>query len=142
MTNRPLRRLITTAFLLFITSSSIARAERIDLSIKVIMSKIRSQQIAKEFVKQSPTFLFDGIPFSMRLTDISPNECNNCWTITFEFSCLHEGYGDRSRTAQSPLITPHTATIIIDQYEIIRADLDGSWDMLNQKKTDLVKSDW
>ncbi len=139
---RSIRRLFTTALLLFITGSNIAWAERIDLSFKEIMSKIRSQQIAKEFVIESPTFLFDGIPFSLRLTETLTNDCSNCWTITVEFSCLHTGYGDRSRTAQTPLITPHTATIIIDQYEIIQADLDGYWDMLTQETMDLFKARW
>ncbi len=140
MTNRSVRRLIATALLLFITSSSLAQAERIALSFKETMFKIRSQQIAKDFVKESPTFFFDGIPFSLRLTNIATNECSNCWTITYDFSCLHDGYGDRSRTAQSALITPHAATIIMDQYEIIQADLDGYWDMLTQKKMDIFKA--
>ena len=126
-------RFTTTVLLLLIIGSGAAWGGRIDFSFKEIMAKIKSQQVAKEFVEASPTFNFDGISFSLKLVDTIANECSNCWIVIFEFSCLHTGYGDRSQAALFPLITSHIATITLDQYEIIQADLDGVWDMLSQE---------
>jgi hypothetical protein len=51
----------------------------------------------------------------------------------FEFQCSNAGYGDRTGQELATVITPHTASIAVQQGEIKAADLDGKWDILKQK---------
>ena len=93
-----------------------------------------SQKIAKEFVKTSPTFVFDGISDSLKLTDSSSlSRCQFCWAFTFEFESRHAGYGDRTGQMLAQVITLHKVTLIVEQGEIKYAEMDGKWDMIKQK---------
>jgi hypothetical protein len=97
-----------------------------------------SRQIAEEFVRNSPTFKFDGIEDTLTfvkadilrsLTERTPFG----WQFTFEFQCQHAGYGDRTGQVLSQVITPHKAVISVEQGKITEAVMDEKWDMLNQK---------
>lgn len=97
------------------------------------LSKQQSLTIAKDFIKNCPTFVFDGIPDSLSLKETLTSNCPSCWVFIFKFECNNAGYGDRTEQELATVITPHTATIAIQQGEIKAADLDGKWDILNQK---------
>jgi hypothetical protein len=60
------------------------------------MFKEESQRIAEKSVKNSPTFTFDGIEDTLRLTGTLTARCPCCWVVTFEFHSRHAGYGDRT----------------------------------------------
>ena len=72
------------------------------------VSREESRRIAEEFVRNSPTFIF-------------------------EFESRHAGYGDRTGQMLAQVITPHKASIGVEQGEIRSAVLDKKWDMINQK---------
>jgi hypothetical protein len=97
------------------------------------VSKQESREIVEDFIRNSPTFAFDGISKSLSLKETLTSRCPSCWVFIFEFECRSAGYGDRTGQELATVITPHTATIAIQQGEIKAADLDGKWDMLNQK---------
>lgn len=98
------------------------------------ISKEMGQMMAKEFVQNSPTFSFDGIDDSLRLSDISSlSRSQYAWAFVFEFESRHAGYGDRTGHILAQMITPHTATIIVDRGEIVSAQLDEQWDMVRQE---------
>lgn len=100
--------------------------------------------LAEDFVINSPTFLFDGIDETLKLTNtaaysektISKNNTgdtiNSC-VFTFTFESSSAGYGDRSGQMVSQVITPHEAVIAVEQGKIISAILDNVWDIVNQK---------
>jgi len=96
------------------------------------MSKEESQGVAEEFVKNSPTFTFDGIEDTLRLTGALTARCPYCWVFIFEFDSRHAGYGDRTGQALAEVITPHRAVIAVEQLEITSAIMDYEWDMLRQ----------
>jgi len=97
------------------------------------MSKEESQRIAEEFLKNSPTFSFDGIEGTLKLKEILTARCPYCWVFIFEFDSRHAGYGDRTGQALAQVITPHRAVIAVEQSEITSAVMDDKWDMINQK---------
>jgi len=96
------------------------------------MSKEASQAIAEESVRNSPTFTFDGMEDSLRLTGTLTARCPYCWVFIFEFDSRHAGYGDRTGKALAEVITPHRAVIAVQQLEITSAIMDDKWDMLGQ----------
>ena len=97
-------------------------------------SQEESQLMAEEFVKESPTFVFDGIPDSLRQTAALEISQPYAWTFVFEFDSRQAGYGDRSDQMLAQVITRHEASITIDNGEIVYASLDSKWDMLGQSE--------
>jgi hypothetical protein len=96
-------------------------------------SKQESREIAEEFIINSPTFAYDGIAESLELDGTFTARCPACWVFVFKFECSSAGYGDRTGQEVAQVITPHTATIAVQQGEITAAELDEKWDMLKQK---------
>ncbi len=92
-----------------------------------------SQQIALDYLLQSPTFLFDGIEDSVELVSTETLRCPYCWTFIYDFDCSHAGYGDRTGQMLAQVITPHEAIITIEEGAVTNAILDQKWDMLTQK---------
>jgi len=102
------------------------------------ITQSQSQVIAETFVKESPTFAFDGIAESLKLTDTMVLRCPSCWQFIFNFESRQAGYGDRAGQMLAQVITPHTATVTVNQGTVTSADLDGRWDMLKQEMIPLV----
>ncbi len=92
-----------------------------------------SGEIAEEYLRNSPTFTFDGIEDTLRLVDTHTARCPFCWAFEFEFQCRHAGYGDRSGQAVAEVITPHTASIMLQEGEVVQAVMDEVWDMMKQE---------
>jgi predicted secreted protein len=92
-----------------------------------------SRQISEEFVKKSPTFIFDGMDGTLKLVDTVVLRTPFGWTYTYSFQSAHGGYGDRTGQQVLQAITPHTAEVTVIRGEVINAVMDGQWDMVNQK---------
>lgn len=97
------------------------------------VSREESQRIAEKFLRNSPTFVFDGISETLRLADTLTARCPYCWTFIFEFKSRHAGYGDRTGQVLAQVITPHKAVVSVEQGEIKSAVMDNKWDMIKQK---------
>jgi len=87
--------------------------------------------IAENFVKNSPTYKYDGIPETFKLSDTVPMD--NCIQYVFEFDCRHAGYGDRTGQVLAQVITHHIAMIIVEDEQVISAVMDARWDMVHQQ---------
>jgi hypothetical protein len=92
-----------------------------------------SQSVALDFVKQSPTFVFDGIEGSLQMTEAVTLRCPYCWQFVFEFDSAHAGYGDRTGQMLAEVITHHRAVISVDHLRVVGAIMDTRWDMLTQQ---------
>lgn len=88
--------------------------------------------IAEEFIKNSPTYSFDGVPGTIKLIDTIDLRCPSCWQFKLQFECTHAGYGDRAGQVLTPVITKHEAVIIVEEGNIKSAILDTIWDMISQ----------
>ena len=99
----------------------------------VEVSQEESEEIAKSYLLNSPTFRFDGIEDTLELIATNEVTCPYCWEFVFEFQCRHAGYGDRTGQMLAEVITPHTARIIVEQGVVISAIMDEKWGMMKQK---------
>ena len=97
-----------------------------------------ARRAAESFVRESPTFQFDGVESTLRLTDTLEISEPNSWTFVYEFDSSQAGYGDRTGMALAQVITPHVASVTVADGETVYAALDGQWDMLEQTETDPV----
>ncbi|HEX77373.1 MAG TPA: hypothetical protein G4O03_03050 [Dehalococcoidia bacterium] len=97
------------------------------------VSQEQSQQIAEDYVRNCPTFAFDGIEETLRLVETITLRCPYCWEFVFRFQSRHAGYGDRTGQVLAQVLTTHTARIIVQEGEVIQAVMDDEWDMMQQK---------
>jgi hypothetical protein len=87
-----------------------------------------SVMIAKQFVENSSTYLFDG--FGIAFKDSAIQSCQDCWKVRFTFSSISSGYGDRTGKTLDFIETSHLAALDVEQGRITTALLDGKWDMI------------
>ena len=100
---------------------------------EALTSEKQARNLAEEFVRNSPTFVFDGIEESLKLVEMLHPDIENAWTFVFHFDSRHAGYGDRTGQVLAEVITPHEAVITIEEGEIKSAVMDEKWDMLTQQ---------
>jgi hypothetical protein len=94
---------------------------------------MQARNLAEDFVRNSPTFVFDGIEDSLKLVETLYPDIENSWTFVFQFESRQAGYGDRTGQVLAQVITPHEAVITIEQGEVKSAVIDETWDMLTQQ---------
>lgn len=99
-------------------------------------TKVESRRIAREYVVNSPTFVFDGIPDSLEEIEDPMPAGPSAWRFTFWFKCEHAGYGDRSGRVLESKVTAHEALVTVAKGEVVKAELDGEWDMIEQAPAD------
>lgn len=97
------------------------------------MSEEESKNMAEEFLRNSATFVFDGIEGAVQLTETLRARCPYCWVFIFEFDSEHPGYADRTGKILAEVITHHRAVIGVEQLEITSAVMDDRWDMLRHE---------
>ena len=100
-----------------------------------------SQQIALDYLLNSPTYLFDGIDGSVELVETLTARCPSCWVFRYEFESSHAGYGDRTGQTLAQVITSHTASIGVEQGRVNAAIMDAKWDMITQELVNQDLSD-
>lgn len=90
-----------------------------------------SKKIAENFVKDSPTYKFDGLDLKFEASQIL--KCPSCWQFTFAFQCRQAGYGDRTDKILAQVITPHKIVVETVGDEVTKAIVDEKYDELEQK---------
>jgi len=90
--------------------------------------------MAIDFVKNGPTFSFDGIPGTIQVIDVMAAESYPVqYFITIAFENTHAGYGDREGQVLAQVITTHEIRIALSNGVIGSAIIDNSWDELIQR---------
>ena len=128
-----LKKLLFTVLVLGMMVLSVTACNSSELVPNVQLQEDAKQQ-ALEFLKNSPTFTFDGIQGSIELTDTVTLETPGGWTFVYEFESAHAGYGNREDQILAQVITSHTAYITVQQGQISTAQLDNTWDILKQRE--------
>lgn len=91
-----------------------------------------NRRVAESFLRNSPTFRFDGVPDSVEL--LGAAACSRaCREFTFRFEGSHPGYGDRSTMTLDDALTQHKAVITIEDGLVTAARIDNVWDVLTQR---------
>lgn len=91
------------------------------------------RRVAESFLRNSPTFRFDGLPDSVDLLGAAAGDCTTCREFTFGFESSHPGYGDRSTMTLDGAVTQHKAVITIEAGLVTAARIDNVWDVLTQR---------
>ncbi|HSW56824.1 MAG TPA: hypothetical protein VLH15_00315 [Dehalococcoidales bacterium] len=94
-----------------------------------------------EFIRNTSTFRFDGIPSSLSFSSSEFSQISSFKAIvyTVNFQTEHPGHGDRRDLVLARVVTQHTARIYYDQLpnQIRMARCDDIWDLL--KDTELPR---
>jgi len=109
-----------------------AYGEVTEITRPIQITEETSREMAEEFVRNSPTFQFDGMPETLVLTGTMTARCPFCWVYVFEFDSRQGGYGDRTGQMLIQVITHHRAVIAVEQMAVTSAVMDETWDMLRQ----------
>ena len=105
------------------------------------ISEEESLKIAQQFLKNSPTYKFDGIEDTLKHEETLTLRCPYCWQYIFTFDSRQAGYGNRTGQMLAQVITQHTVRITVEQGEVTYAVLDDEWDILQQEKIGKHASD-
>ena len=95
-----------------------------------------AQQTAEQFVRNRPTYTFDGMDGTLDLVDSVNLNGENAWQFTWEFTSSQSGYGDRTDQMLNQVLTPHSAVITVENGAVTRAVMDEQWDMIEQRMLD------
>jgi hypothetical protein len=105
------------------------------------LSDEAAQQYSEEFITNTSTFKFDGIPGSLKI--IKAEDGNNpaylSTVYTIEYQTQHPGHGDRKDQFLAQVVTTHTTVILINRDQptvakaVVSAVCDNTWDLLTDK---------
>ena len=90
------------------------------------------RRLAESFLRNTPTFRFDGLPGSVELLDRAAGDCETCVLYTFGFESSHSGYGDRTDLPLASVVTAHEAVISLEDGLVTAAQIDSIWDVITQ----------
>ncbi|NHH97175.1 hypothetical protein DYY66_1676 [Candidatus Nitrosotalea sp. FS] len=90
---------------------------------------------AKRFIRSSPTFEFDGMENTLKLSVSSVEESFPPITLILAtFDSATPGYGNENRMEMPPHLTHHNMSIVISNTnQVSQAIIDKQWDELKQK---------
>lgn len=110
------------------------------LQLKIYAMSIpedEAKQIAEDWIASAPTYSYDGS--ELQLQDYQSNEdYPEEPVLTYSFVSSHGGYGDRSDSMSTEVITSHTIEITLYNGEVASAIIDDKWDEMNQIMLDEV----
>lgn len=97
-----------------------------------------AKEAARDFILNSATFKFDGIPGSLALSHDDPGMISayRSWSFTFKFETAHPGHGDRTGQMLAQAITAHYATVLVnlETNAVVWAVCDDIWDMKGDRE--------
>lgn len=101
--------------------------------ISQVYTEEDAQNIAVDYIKNAPTFAFDGVEKTLQVTSVKPLDCKGCFEVTVQFSCKNVGFGNRSNAFLTAKTSSHTAAVRVEKGKVTQAIIDGIWDEMAQK---------
>jgi hypothetical protein len=89
--------------------------------------------IAKNFITDEPTYMFDGMKGTLTLNVTDTDTETGISHVAANFTSAHSGYGDRTNMMVLQVLTPHTCVLTISGGKVTSAVMDGKYDMIAQK---------
>ena len=100
----------------------------------VTCSQDQAVSLTEQFIKNTPTFAFDGVEGSIKKQKVEAIENGKAWQTTYTFRSKHPGYGDRSDQTLVEQVTEHSVQITIRNCKIVIATCDKNYDLLINKQ--------
>ncbi|MCI0500859.1 MAG: hypothetical protein L0Y61_03840 [Epsilonproteobacteria bacterium] len=97
--------------------------------------KSNNEAIALAYLKNAPTFKFDGILSSIKIVESFQAQTfayPSFWGVTIEFDCSHAGYGDRSGQIVAQVIAHHSISMHVTEGRVSLAIMDNVWNEITQ----------
>ena len=98
--------------------------------------KAYNEAIALNYLKNAPTFKFDGILASIKISESWQAQTfayPGFWGVVIEFDCSHAGYGDRTGLTLAQVITHHSISIHVTEGQVSLAIMDNFWNEMTQR---------
>ena len=89
---------------------------------------------AEQFVKNTPTYTFDGVADSIKKMKVETADNGQTWQLTYTFKCKHPGHGDRSNQLLAEEVTEHSVQFTIQNCRLVTAVCDKTYDLLTNKQ--------
>ncbi len=99
-------------------------------------TKEEAERIALDWLRNCPTFRFDGVPETVRVQRIEPLLMVDAWEVWVDFTCNYPGYGDRTGRTMLGMTQNHTIRITVVGGNVTNAVIDNIWDEMRQQRLD------
>jgi len=86
--------------------------------------------LTEQFIRNTPTYAFDGIAGSIKKQQVEATEEGKAWQLTYTFKTSHPGHGDRSNQLLAEQVTGHSVQITIRGCSIVTATCDKNYNLL------------
>jgi len=86
---------------------------------------------AESWIKGAPTYMYDGSGLQF-VNYVQQESFPVRHVLTYNFTSIHAGYGNRSAQVTGPVITPHSVQIVIVDGKVDSAVIDGKWNEVDQ----------
>jgi hypothetical protein len=97
------------------------------------------EAIAIDFLRNSPTYKFDGIETAIHVIDYYILKSNpGVYVFKIGFTSTSSGYGDRSGVMTAQVLTDHTIIVQVSAGKVVSAVIDDQWDELTQNDIELT----
>lgn len=100
----------------------------------VTCTQDQAVSLAEQFIRNTPTYTFDGIDGSIKKIKVEPVDNGKFWNLSYIFQSKHPGYGDRSNQVLAEQVTEHSVKISIQGCTVVSAICDKSYDMLTNQQ--------
>jgi hypothetical protein len=91
-------------------------------------------EAALDFVRSSPTFVFDGIEDSVKLESVKMTKSlPPQYIIEISFESAHGGFGNREGQVLTQAITSHKMNLVAVESTVMSAVTDDVWDEMNHQ---------
>lgn len=98
----------------------------------VSTSPEEAEEIAENWIKNAPTYSFDGFDLKLENHEILESIPEQ-HILTYTFTSRHGGYGNRTGQIVTEVLTPHMIEVTVSDGNVTSAIIDGEWDELAQK---------
>lgn len=100
----------------------------------VVCTQEKAVNLGTQFIRNTSTFVFDGVENSIRLIKAEQTENGSVWNLSYIYRTKHPGHGDRSHQVLVEQVTEHYAQITLRGCQIVSATCDKNYNLLTSEQ--------
>ena len=94
--------------------------------------------IATQFLKNSPTYSFDGLEETIEVVEVVTMRMQYTWTVYIKFTSRYGGYGDRDGQMLLQALTEHVMAVMVSKGAVTSAVTD---ELFNELTGTMINND-